>query len=211
MKNNSFQKRLLASGSALQVLAMAGGGLAVASIAAPAAAQDYTAGAVSGTVVDDAGAPVAGATVSATSVSQGFTRTATTGANGSFSFNSLPSGSYNITVTGSGIADYTAENVRVLGGQSVNVELAVSATNVIVVSGQSIVKAFEGTTTGLNVDVTELFTTTPIIIRVPIKDWMLSVVPGMYSAPRTPEIPRGTASMMISGSVKERNCASMTR
>jgi len=162
MKNNSFQKRLLASGSALQVLAMAGGGLAVASIAAPAAAQDYTAGAISGTVVDDAGAPVAGATVSATSVSQGFTRTATTGANGSFSFNSLPSGSYNITVTGSGIADYTAENVRVLGGQSVNVELAVSATNVIVVSGQSIVKAFEGTTTGLNVDVTELFTTTPI-------------------------------------------------
>ena len=79
MKNNSFQKRLLASGSALQVLAMAGGGLAVASIAAPAAAQDYTAGAISGTVVDDAGAPVAGATVSATSVSQGFTRTATTG------------------------------------------------------------------------------------------------------------------------------------
>ena len=162
MKNTNFRKRLLASGSALQVLAVVGGGLAAASIAAPAAAQDYTTGSVSGTVVDENGASVPGATVTISSGSQGFERNVTSGPSGGFRFNALPTGEYDVTVTGPSIATYTAEGVRVLAGQSLDLRLEVSSTDVIVVTGRSVIRAFEGTTVGLNVDVEELAKTVPL-------------------------------------------------
>jgi len=67
METNELRKRLLEAGSALQVLALVGAGAAVTGLAsAPAAAQDYTSGAITGTVTDSNGAPVSGATVTLT-------------------------------------------------------------------------------------------------------------------------------------------------
>ena len=93
MTTMEFRKRMLEAGSALRVLAMIGAGAAAGGIAAtPAAAQDYTSGSVGGTVTDESGGTVSGATVTLTSNDQGFTRTTTSGANGTFRISSLPVG-----------------------------------------------------------------------------------------------------------------------
>ncbi|WJY25070.1 TonB-dependent receptor [Alteriqipengyuania flavescens] len=171
MQNTTFRKGLLASSSALKALALVGAGVAASTGAiAPAAAQDYTSGAIAGTVTDETGAPVAGATVVATSNATGQTRTATTGSNGTFRLNALPTGSYDIVVTGGGFQDFTATGVNVLASQAVGVDISVSSANVITVIGTTIVRDFEGTTQGLNVDVEELTK------RVPLPRDLTSVV-----------------------------------
>ena len=162
MTNMSLYKRLLASGSALQSLAVIGGTVAAVGMAAPVAAQDYTSGGISGTVTDETGNPVAGATVTATSDAQGFTRTATTGASGTFRFNNLPTGTYDLTVTGGNLADYRADDVTVLAGQSVALDIVASTTAVIVVTGAQLAPDFEGNTQGLVVDVDELTKNVPV-------------------------------------------------
>ena len=83
MKNTRISKFKYAA--ALQALTVLGAGLAVTAIAAaPAMAQDYTSGAISGTVTDESGAPVSGAAVEVTSVDKGFQRSVTTSADGGF-------------------------------------------------------------------------------------------------------------------------------
>tara|TARA_Y100000815_G_scaffold256634_1_gene264465 strand:+ start:1075 stop:4185 length:3111 start_codon:yes stop_codon:yes gene_type:complete len=155
-------RKSLRAGTALRALALIGAsaGAAVA-FAAPAAAQDYTSGTIAGTVADEAGSPVAGATVTVTSAGQGFTRTATTGSSGSFRFNALPAGSYNVVVEAPGLPTYTANAVPLLASQTANLEVLLVGGEEIVVQGQAVAD-FGGTTTGLNVDVAELVKTTPI-------------------------------------------------
>ena len=69
MKSEFLRKGRLASSSALRAIALVGAGLAAGGIvSAPAHAQDYTAGAVSGTVTDESGNSVQGATVTLTSI-----------------------------------------------------------------------------------------------------------------------------------------------
>lgn len=60
---------------------------------AVATAQDISSGALQGSVTDQSGSPVAGATVELRSNEQGFVRTATTDATGSFRSALLPLGS----------------------------------------------------------------------------------------------------------------------
>ena len=164
MRNSIFRKHILEAGSALRVLALIGVSVAGSSVAiTPAVAQDYTAGAISGSVSDEAGAPVANATVTVTSLSQGFTRTATTTASGNFRFTGLPTGLYNIEVSQGGSVDFRAENVSVLAGQTASLPIVLAGgSDVIVVTGSAIQSAFEGTTTGLNVDLEELVKTVPL-------------------------------------------------
>ena len=91
MKNTRISK--LKCAAALQALTIMGAGVAAtAIIATPAMAQDYTAGAVSGTVADEDGNAIAGATVTITSQDQGFKRSVTSGSNGNFRFTGLPAG-----------------------------------------------------------------------------------------------------------------------
>lgn len=160
----SFRKRALSAGSALQVLALVGAGLTVAGLAAaPAAAQDYTSGSIGGTVTDDSGSPVAGATVTITSNAQGFERSATTGSTGAFRFPGLPTGAYTLTVSASGKDAFTANDVNVIASQASDVTIGLTTTgNEIVVTGAAIVSDFAGTTTGINVDVAELVKTVPV-------------------------------------------------
>ncbi len=153
------------AGAALRALTLVGVG-AVGSLAVtPAAvAQNYTSGAITGTVTDDAGGIVQGAVITVTSPETGQTRSATSTATGGFRFSNLTTGNYNVEVESGGEVVYRAEGVRVVAGQTTNliVEAATSAGDVIVVTGSAIRSDFTGTTTGLSVDIDELIKTTPI-------------------------------------------------
>src|SRR5215217_5021838 len=67
-----------------------------------ASAQDYTNGTLAGTVETADGAPVAGASVSVRSSSQGVVRQATTDAAGQFRLPLIPTGAYEVTVSAEG-------------------------------------------------------------------------------------------------------------
>ncbi len=75
--------------------------LLVGLLAAPARAQ-ITSGTILGTVTDPSGAAIVGATVTATQVDTGFTRTVTTNAAGDYQFANLPLGNYQVTAESQG-------------------------------------------------------------------------------------------------------------
>ena len=165
MINTQFTRKALRGGAALQAMALLGAGLATSALlSAPAAAQDYTSGAIAGTVTDETGATVSGATVTVTSIGQGFERTATSSSSGAFRFNGLTQGTYNVVVTAAGRPTYRADAVPVQASQTstLSVELASAGGEDIVVTGSRAVADFTGTTTGVNVDVADLVKTTPI-------------------------------------------------
>ncbi|MHA7821031.1 MAG: TonB-dependent receptor [Erythrobacter sp.] len=87
---------------------------AAATIATPVAAQQITSG-VEGTVTDDAGNPLAGASVTITDTRTGSSRTLSTGGAGGFNATGLVAGGpYTITATADGFEGQTLE------GQSLN-------------------------------------------------------------------------------------------
>lgn len=161
---NTFNiaRKALRGGAALQALALLGAGVGMTALATPASAQDYTSGGIAGTVKDDAGNPVSGATVTVTSVSQGQTQTVTTNGAGQFQVNSLPVGSYNVAVSAAGKPGYTANGINILSSQTAQLAIDLAGTQDIVVTGARAVAAFSGTTTGLNVDVADFITTKPL-------------------------------------------------
>ncbi|MCD2325219.1 carboxypeptidase-like regulatory domain-containing protein, partial [Sphingomonas sp. IC-56] len=98
MTKNASTK--LRAGTALQALALCSMGLGVSAVmAAPAAAQDFTTGALVGSVETAEGTRATEGTITITSDAQGFTRTATLNAEGSFRIQSLPVGDYTAVVT----------------------------------------------------------------------------------------------------------------
>lgn len=177
-----MKKSNLRATAAWQALALLGAGATTAFIAAtPAAAQqDYTRGSVAGTVANEAGAPLAGATVTLTSNEQGFTRTATTDAAGRFEFNSLPTGDYTVNIRGAGGEVVNDPGVSVVAGKQTN--FAYTAVPVTTVEGEATPPATAGggqgdiivrgrrvqtndlgsTTTGLSIDVARLVENVPV-------------------------------------------------
>jgi len=146
------------------VAAFAPAGLLTAtSVIAPAAAQDYTSGAIAGTVVDGSGAPVAGATVTITSVSQGFSRSSTTSSAGGFRFAGLPVGSYDVSVSSSA-GSTTEQGVRVTASSTANYTMVVGVQtgDNVVVTGTRQNFDFANTTTGVNLDVENLVKDIPV-------------------------------------------------
>ena len=147
-------------------IALAAGFVAPAIVAAPAYAQDYTSGAVTGTVVDQDGAVISSAVVKLKSVAQGFERDATSNASGDFRIPSLPQGEYTIEVTASGFDPLVKSSVNVSAGQTADFTLSLleagSTQETIVVTGVRQNLDFAGTTQGLNIDVTELAKSLPV-------------------------------------------------
>ena len=176
MKTQTIRQRLLHS-------TMIGGSALMALVAVPAAAvlvapteavaQNLVQGAIAGTVETQTGAPVSGATVTLRSVSQGFTRTYTTGADGSFRAVALPQGQYEATVTSAGNATLT-ETVSVGAGGTTSLIFTVGSAGgavpadgttvdeIVVVGVRQAVSEFDATTTGLTVNVEELSRNVPI-------------------------------------------------
>ncbi|MBX9575168.1 MAG: TonB-dependent receptor [Caulobacteraceae bacterium] len=177
MKTHTIRQRLLQStmigGTALMALVAVP---AAAVLLAPtqAAAQNIVQGAVAGTVETQTGQPVSGATVTLQSVAQGFTRTYTTGADGSFRAVALPQGQYVATVTSAGNAALT-ETVSVGAGGTTSLIFTVGSASgaidtsgatavddIVVVGVRQAVSEFDATTTGLTVNVEELSRNIPI-------------------------------------------------
>jgi hypothetical protein len=162
----------LRGGAALQALALLGAGLSAgALVATPAAAQDFTTGALVGSVSDASGARVTSGTVTLRSNAQGFTRTANLNSDGSFRIQALPPGQYTVTVDAGGnppITDTVAINpgsnntyTFTVGGAT---STATSDSDDIVVTG-AVQRGndFGSNTGGLTIgDVSQLLNTTPI-------------------------------------------------
>ncbi|MDZ4110120.1 MAG: TonB-dependent receptor [Brevundimonas sp.] len=170
MKTQTIRQRLLHS-------TMIGGTALMALVAAPAVgllapstamAQDLVQGAVSGTVETQSQTPVAGATVTLQSVSQGFTRTYTTDASGSFRAIALPQGRYTATISAPGFASLS-DTISVGSGGTTSVVFTVGSASgastvddIVVVGVRQAVSEFDATTTGLTVNVEELSRNIPI-------------------------------------------------
>jgi len=94
----------------------------------PAMAQQIT-GSINGTVKDEQGAVVAGATVKATNAETGLQRSAMTDPNGLYNIQHLPIGKYELTADASGFKKYVQQNVQVTVDQAltVNMTLAIGA------------------------------------------------------------------------------------
>jgi hypothetical protein len=93
------------------------------------AQTQITTGVIQGSVVDQTGAVVAGASAEALSPDTNFARTLNTDNNGRFVFLALPPGSYKVTISAKGFATVVQENVNLTVGQaiSLNISLKVSA------------------------------------------------------------------------------------
>ena len=119
-----------------------------------ALAQDITSGTIQGTISDEQGAVVPGATVEAKNLGTNFTKTFTTDSDGRFTFLSMPSGRYVVTVSKQGFAKLNQENVELTVGRliSLNLALKVSGVNseVTITSTPSIDTAKTEASTTLN-------------------------------------------------------------
>src|SRR5579871_4989498 len=107
-------------------------------------------GVITGTVVDNSGAVVVGATVTATSLDNGKSRTATSGPSGGYFMDAMDLGIYNIVVTKDGFQKLTIEHVDVRG----SVQTAVDAKLKVGVKGETI--TVESTGTMVQTDTAEI-------------------------------------------------------
>jgi outer membrane receptor protein involved in Fe transport len=92
--------------------------------------QDITSGTIQGTVSDEQGAVVPGATVEARNVDTNFSRTFTTDSDGRFTFLSMPSGRYVVSVTKTGFGKLNQENVDVTVGRLVTLDITLKVSGV---------------------------------------------------------------------------------
>src|SRR6266566_9524672 len=127
--------------------------LCLAGFASVAMAQSSTTGSIEGTVSDQNGAAVRGATVTVTSPNLISPQTATTNDNGRYSILNLPPGPYKISVEASGFAKFEQDNVPVNLGRTspgdAQLKLATVGATVTVVGGAAVDTAQN--TTGSNV------------------------------------------------------------
>src|SRR5438045_465358 len=94
----------------------------IASMNAISFAQSAVAGAISGSVTDPRGAIITSATVTIRNLGTNKEETATASGEGSFKFNNLQPGTYALTVTSAGFADYKLEQVVVEVGRATNID-----------------------------------------------------------------------------------------
>ena len=156
------------AGSALQVLALMGAGIAASTmLAAPAMAQDFTNVTATGRVVGTDGNGINGATVTVTSNDEGFTRSVTTGNGGTYRVPSLPTGNYTFAITADGYESFTDPDIRLTpdrtGNQFALVSVNANDTGAIVVqAGRLEVADFERNTTGAVIDIGDLAQRVPV-------------------------------------------------
>src|SRR5688500_5345365 len=91
-------------------------------------------GTVTGTVTDPAGAVIAGAEVTLTSVQNKLSRTTTTNSEGIYRFEAVDSGSYSVKITATGFGDIEQTGIEVRANQTSDVpaQLTLSGTRAVV-------------------------------------------------------------------------------
>jgi outer membrane receptor for ferrienterochelin and colicin len=106
---------------------VAAASIMTAAIVAPAEAQ-VTTSEVRGTVTNDAGVAVSGATVTIRDAQTGLTRSTTTGASGSYAIRNLPiSSTYTVTVSADELQSQQVENVPLVLGDVTNLSFSLSS------------------------------------------------------------------------------------
>jgi hypothetical protein len=117
---------------------------AVVAGSGPSYSQAVANAQISGEVVDQTGAPVAGAAVKATQTATAATRTTTTGNNGAYTLPDLPIGPYRLEVSVTGFKTYVQTGIVLQVGDNptVNVKLEIGAVseNVEVSAGAAMVQ-----------------------------------------------------------------------
>lgn len=88
----------------------------------PATAQNAAVGNITGTVTDNSGAAVPGATVTVINNDTGATRTTTTGSNGDFSSPFLQPGHYELIFEGAGFGKLDRKNLILTVGQTLSID-----------------------------------------------------------------------------------------
>ncbi|HYP25277.1 MAG TPA: carboxypeptidase regulatory-like domain-containing protein [Blastocatellia bacterium] len=99
--------------------------------AIPAMAQSQaSSGQIAGSVIDNAGAAVTGATVKAVNTQTGLERVANTNDDGLFTIVLLPPGVYSVTAEATGFSAVTLERVEVIVGRTADVKLSLGVSGV---------------------------------------------------------------------------------
>ncbi len=126
-------------------------------------AQGIITGSMTGSVQDPTGAVVPGATVVATSTSQGVDFKATSNSSGEFTISSLPVGEYTVTIKMTGFGDLKLEHVQVATGNATGLgveklQTGSAAETVEVSTSQNLLQATEAqlTTTIDSQEITDL-------------------------------------------------------
>ena len=129
--------------------------LTVFLVSSSAFAQVTASGALRVTVADTKGGVIKGATVTITSKATGQSRTATTEDDGTYKFDLLPAGSYDVKVSASGFGDATSENAQVLVGQTNGLNFTLNpggvTSSVTIVSSETELVNRERTDISLNI------------------------------------------------------------
>src|SRR5579864_5452416 len=102
---------------------------------------DYSTATLRGTVMDQAGAVVAGATITATNTSTGISKVVKTGSNGAYRLSALQPGHYQVTTVATGFSKEVFKALELTVGQSAtyDVHLKVGvASEVVEVTGENI-------------------------------------------------------------------------
>jgi hypothetical protein len=104
--------------------------LLAAALCASAPAYAQTTGAISGTVEDEKGAVVAGATVTARNVETNFSRSAQTDGEGRYRFPNMPTGAYELTVEAANFAKHVQTGITLLLNQDAVINVAMKPAGV---------------------------------------------------------------------------------
>ena len=105
--------------------------LCLCSSAVPAMAQSQAStGQITGTISDNQGAAISGATVKAINTQTGLQQSAKSGDDGLYTLVLLPTGIYKVTAEASGFAATTVNNVEVLVGRTIDLKIALGISGV---------------------------------------------------------------------------------
>lgn len=121
----SILARLLLAGAGTRIFAV----LVISLILCVAGQAQQITGSVSGSVKDTTGALVTTATVKATNIDTGFTRSVLVGSDGTYLLQYLPVGNYTVNVTAAGFEGFVQKNIAVAVDQTaaLNITLAIGA------------------------------------------------------------------------------------
>ena len=133
---------------------------------------------LNGTVTDPSGASVPNSTVVVVAPDTGFKRQTTTGSSGVYSISSLPTGTYDLTVSANGFNTFQETGIQLSVGQTrtVNMQLVVGATTTTVQ-----VQASTQTTDSNNAEISTVIRTGQVE-NIPLngRDWslLMTLAPG---------------------------------
>ncbi len=165
VKKGLFSRALLRHGTALRAVALLGAGVGGFGFASVAEAQDFTQVNATGRVQGTDGKPLAGATVTVTSNTQGFSRTVTTDSDGSYRVPALPIGVYTFVVSASGFDSFIDRDVNLNQSSAANqftLGEVGAGGEIVVTAGRVQVADFDRNTVGAVVQVGELAARVPV-------------------------------------------------